>query len=111
MKEIAISLAARQEIEYDLHSGLFSADYEARYKCYRDEENDLHIEVQSEYQHLTGAWLLNVVIYDNFDNEYTLEEGQWSKLYQALMGDVEWREKEVRSEAEHIKQLWRSAYA
>lgn len=108
MKEIAISLAARQEIEYDLHSGLFSADYEVNNKCYRDEENDLLIEVQSEYKHLTGAWQLDVVIYDNFDNEYTLEDGQWEKLYNALMGDVEWREKVARSEAEYIKHLWAS---
>lgn len=105
---MAISLATRQEIEYDLHSGLFSADYEVNCKCYRDEENDLLIEVQSEYKYLTGAWQLDVVIYDNFDNEFILEEGQWSKLYKALMGDVEWREKEARSEAEYIKHLWAS---
>jgi hypothetical protein len=108
MKEIAISLATRQEIEYDLHSGLFSADYEVNCKCYRDEENDLLIEVQSEFKHLTGAWQLDVVIYDDFDNEYTLEDGQWEKLYNALMGDIEWREKESRSEAEYIKHLWAS---
>jgi hypothetical protein len=111
MKEIAISKASRMEIEYDITNGLFSADYEVRCKCYRDEENDLLIEVQSEFKYLTGAWLLNVVIYDNFDNKYTLEEGQWSKLYKALMGDVEWREKETRSEAQYVKHLWRTAYA
>lgn len=96
---------------YDIHNGLFSADYEANNKYYYDEDNDLEIEMQSEYKYLTGAWQLDVVISDCNGDEHMLEDGQWSKLHKALMGDIEWREKEARSEAEHIKQLWRSAYA
>lgn len=111
MKEIAINQASRMEIEYDINNGLFSATYEANNKCYYDAENDLDIEVQSEYKHLIGAWQFDVTVTDGNGDEYTLEDGQWEKLYKALMGDVEWREKEARSEAEHIKQLWRSAYA
>jgi ribosome-associated toxin RatA of RatAB toxin-antitoxin module len=111
MKEIVINQASRMEIEYDITNGLFSTTYEANNKCYYDAENDLDIEVQSEYKHLIGAWQFDVTVTDRNGDEYMLEEGQWEKLYKALMGDVEWREKEARSEAEHIKQLWRSAYA
>ena len=111
MKEIAINRASRMEILYDIKNGLFSADYEANNKCYYDAENDLDIEVQSEYKHLIGAWQFDVTVTDCNGDEYMLEEGQWEKLHNALMSDVEWREKEALSEAEHIKQLWRSAYA
>ena len=111
MKEMTINQASRMEILYDINNGLFSATYEANNKCYYDAENDLDIEVQSEYQPLTGAWQFDVTISDCNGDEYMLSEGQWEKLYKALMGDVEWREQEARSEAEHIKQLWRSAYA
>lgn len=96
---------------YDINNGLFSADYEANNKYYYDEENDLEIEMQSEYKYLTGAWQLDVVISDCNGDEYILEEGQWEKLYKALMVDIEEREKEERSEIEHIKHLWRTAYA
>ena len=111
MKEITINQASRMEIRYDINNGLFSATYEANNKCYYDADNDLDIEVQSEYKHLIGAWQFDVTVTDRYGDEYMLEDGQWEKLYKALMGDVEWREKEARSEAEHIKQLWRSAYA
>ena len=110
MKEIAINQASRMEILYDINNGLFSATYEANNKCYYDAENDLDIEVQSEYNDLIGAWQFEVNLSDSNGDEYILEEGQWSKLYKALMEDIEWREKEARSEAEHIKHLWR-AYA
>lgn len=110
MKEIAISKACRMEIEYDIHNGVFSADYEVSHKWYRDEENDILIEVRSELKP-SGMWALDVIITDNEGDEYLLAEGQWSKLYKALMGDVEWRCREAESEAEYIKQLWRSAYA
>lgn len=96
---------------YDIHNGLFSADYEANNKYYHDEDNDLEIEMQSEYKHLTGAWVFEVTISDCNGDEYMLEDGQWEKLHKALMGDIEWRNREAQSEAEHIKQLWRSAYA
>ena len=111
MKEMAINQASRMEILYDINNGLFSTTYEANNKCYYDAENELDIEVYSEYKHLTGAWVFEVTITDTWGEEYILEEGQWEKLHKALMGDVEWREQEARSEAEHIKQLWRSAYA
>lgn len=106
----SISLNTLREMLYDIHNGLFSADYEPSYKYYHDEENDLGAEVHSEYKHLTGAWVLEVTITDSWGDEYMLEDGQWEKLYKALMSDVEWREQEARSEAEHIKQLWRAAY-
>lgn len=109
MKTVSINIL--REMLYDINNGLFSTTYEANNKYYRDEENDLDIEMQSEYKHLIGAWQLDVTVTESNGDEYMLEEGQWSKLYKALMGDVEWREKEARSEAEHIKQLWRSAYA
>jgi hypothetical protein len=96
---------------YDIHNGLFSADYEANNKYYYDADNDLEIEMQSEYKYLTGAWVLEVIITDSWGDEYMLEDGQWEKLHKALMGDIEWRNREAQSEAEHIKQLWRSAYA
>ena len=107
----SISLNTLREMLYDINNGLFSTTYEANNKYYYDEDNDLDIEVHSEYKHLTGAWVFEVAITDTWGDEYMLEDGQWSKLHKALMGDVEWREKEARSEAEHIKQLWRSAYA
>ena len=108
MKEIAISKASRMEILYDINNGLFSTTYEANNKYYYDEENDLDIEVHSEYKHLIGMWQFDVNITDCNGDEYMLEDGQWEKLYKALMGDVEWREKEARSEMEHIKYLWRA---
>ena len=107
----SISLNTLREMLYDINNGLFSTTYEANNKYYYDEENDLEIEMQSEYKYLTGAWQLDIVISDCNGDEDILEDGQWDKLHKALMGDVEWREKEARSEAEHIKQLWRSAYA
>lgn len=111
MKEIAINQASRMEIEYDINNGLFSATYEANNKCYYDAENELDIEVHSEYKHLIGAWQFDVTVTDRNGDEYMLEEGQWEKLYKALMVDIEEREKEERSEMEHIKHLWRTAYA
>ena len=111
MKEIAINQASRMEIEYDINNGLFSATYEANNKCYYDAENELDIEVHSEYKHLIGAWQFDVTVTDCNGDEYMLEEGQWEKLYKALMVDIEEREKEERSEIEHIKHLWRTAYA
>lgn len=99
------------EIEYDINNGLFSATYEANNKCYYDAENELDIEVHSEYKHLIGAWQFDVTVTDRNGDEYMLEEGQWEKLYKALMVDIEEREKEERSEMEHIKHLWRTAYA
>ena len=108
MKEMAINQASRMEILYDINNGLFSATYEANNKCYYDADNELDIEVQSEYKHLIGAWQFDVTVTDRYGDEYMLEEGQWEKLYKALMGDVEWREQEARSEAEHIKYLWRA---
>lgn len=110
MKEIAISKACRMEIEYDIHNGLFSADYEITTKWYSDEENELVVEVRSECLH-RSQWQLDIYVTDRYGDEYLLAEGQWSKLYQALMGDVEWRCREAESEAEYIKQLWMSAYA
>lgn len=107
----SISINTLREMLYDIHNGLFSADYEPNCKYYHDDENDLDIEVHSEYKHLIGAWQFDVTVADCNGDEYILEEGQWEKLHKALMGDVEWREKEARSEAEHIKQLWMSAYA
>lgn len=109
MKSISISIL--REMLYDINNGLFSADYDANYKYYHDAENDLDIEVCSEFKHLIGAWQFDVTVTDSNGDEYTLEDGQWAKLHKALMADIEWREKEARSEAEHIKQLWRSAYA
>lgn len=107
----SVSINILREMLYDINNGLFSTTYEANNKYYYDEDNDLEIEVQSKYNHLTGAWQLDVIITNDWGDEDILEDGQWAKLYKALMGDVEWREKEARSEAEHIKQLWRSAYA
>lgn len=106
-----VSKNTLREMLYDINNGLFSSEYEANNKCYYDEENDLDIEMQSEYKILTGVWQLDVVISDCNGDEDMLEDGQWEKLYKALMGDIEWREKEARSEAEHIKHLWRIAYA
>lgn len=107
----SVSINILREMLYDINNGLFSTTYDANNKYYRDEENDLDIEVQSEYKHLIGAWQFDVTVTDCNGDKYMLEEGQWSKLHKALMGDVEWREKEARSEAEHIKHLWRTAYA
>lgn len=109
MKSISINIL--REMLCDINNGLFSTIYEANYKYYHDEDNDLDIEVCSEFKDLIGAWQFDVTVTDCNGDEYTLEDGQWAKLYKALMGDIEWREKEARSEAEHIKQLWRSAYA
>ena len=109
MKSVSINIL--REIKYDINNGLFSTIYEANNKCYYDAEDELEIEVESEYKHLIGIWQLEVKITDKYGDEDILEEGQWAKLYKALMRDVEWREKEARSEAEYIKQLWRSAYA
>lgn len=110
-QEMAISLATRREIEYDINNGLFSDASDANIKYYRDEERNLDIEVHSEYKHLIGAWQFDVTVTECNGNEYILEEGQWEKLYKALMVDIEEREKEERSEIEHINHLWRTAYA
>jgi hypothetical protein len=110
-QEMAISLATKKEILFDINNGLFSEDYEPNSKYYHDDENDLDIEVLSEMNQLNGMWQFDVMIADSNGDEYILDEGQWLILNKALMQDIEWRNEEARSEAEHIKQLWRSAYA
>lgn len=105
----SISISALREILYDMNTGIFSEDFQPNIKLYRDEENELEIELRTEKCY--GEWKLDAMITDCNGDEHNIDEGQWYKLYQALMGDVEWREKEARSEAEHIKHLWRTAYA
>ena len=83
MKEMAISLAAKKEILFDINNGLFSEEFDTNNKCYRDKENDLDIEVQSEMSQLNGVWQFDVTITDNNGDEYLLEEGQWKNLYDA----------------------------
>lgn len=43
--------------------------------------------------------------------EFDLAEEQAEELYNALEDDLQDREEDARSEAEHIKHLWRTAYA
>jgi hypothetical protein len=110
-KEMAMSLATRREIEYDILNGLFSDASDANIKYYRDEDNSLDIEVETRFIDWGGYWQFFITVSDDNGEEYTLAEGQWKKLHNAFEGDLEWRGLEAQSEAEHIKQLWRSAYA
>ena len=110
-QEMAISLATRREIEYDINNGLFSDASDANIKYYRDEERNLDIEVETRFIDWGGYWQFFVTVSDDNGTEGVLEEGQWKILHKAFEGDLEWRDKEAQSEAEHIKQLWRSAYA
>lgn len=110
-KEMAMSLATRREIEYDIHNGLFSDPSDTNNKYYRDEDNSLDIEVETRFIDWGGYWQFFITVSDDNGEEGILEEGQWKILRKAFDGDLEWRDKEARSEAEHIKQLWRSAYA
>lgn len=110
-KEMAISLATRREIEYDINNGLFSDASDANIKYYRDEDNSLDIEVETRFIDWGGYWQFEVRVSDDNGEEGILEEGQWKILHKAFEGDLEWRGLEAQSEAEHIRQLWRSAYA
>ena len=110
-QEMAISLATRREIEYDINNGLFSDASDANIKYYRDEENDLDIEVETRFIDWGGYWQFDVKVSDDNGEEGILEDGQWNILHRAFEGDLEWRGMEAQSEAENIKQLWRSAYA
>lgn len=103
---IAISLATKNEVLFDINNGLFSDSIESNNKYYRDEDGDLDIEVTSIYDNLLGMWRFDVLICDDFGNEYTLDDGQCEKLYKALLEDVRWREKEAKSEADFVKYLW-----
>ena len=110
-QEMAISLATRREIEYDINNGLFSDSSDTNIKYYRDEERDLDIEVETRFVDWGGYWEFFITVSDDNGEEGILEEGQWKILHKAFEGDLEWRSREAESEAEHIKQLWRSAYA
>ena len=110
-KEMAISLATRREIAYDINNGLFSDASDANIKYYRDEDNSLDIEVETRFIDWGGYWQFEVRVSDDNGEEGILEEGQWKILHKAFEGDLEWRGLEAQSEAEHIRQLWRSAYA
>ena len=59
----------------------------------------------------TNQALTSEYIRGELVKEGILEDGQWNILHRAFEGDLEWRGMEAQSEAEHIKQLWRSAYA
>lgn len=106
--EYAISKALKDEILFDIHNGVYSDSTESNNKYYRDNVNDLDVEVTSEYIDLLDTWRFVVEIADDFGEEYTLEELQWHKLHTALMQDVRWRNDHAKSEAEHIKYLWRA---
>lgn len=108
MKEKAISLNTKMEIHYDINNGLFSKDYEPSYKCYRDEKNELDIEVHTEYDNRSGEWVFDVTLTDKWGEEYILEKGQWIKLHDTLLRDIQYRNEEAESEAEHIAWLWRA---
>lgn len=107
--EIAISLAIKKEILYDINNGLFSDSTESNSKYYRDKENEFNIEVTTEYNDLTGLWNFDVTTTNDYGEEFILEEGQWLNLNKALMQDIEWRGENAKSEAEHIKYLWNCA--
>lgn len=106
-REKAISLATRREIQYDINNGLFSDSSMANNKYYRDEENDIDIEVETEFIDWRGCWRFDIKIFDDFGEEYTLEGGQWDILNNAFEEDIEWREHEAHSEAKHLEYLWR----
>lgn len=110
-KEMAISLATKREIMFDINNGLFSDPSDTNNKYYRDEERDLDIEVETRFVDWGGYWEFDIKVFDDNGTEGILEEGQWKILHKAFKGDLEWREKEAQSEAEHINHLWRSAYA
>lgn len=110
-KEMAISLATKREIMFDINNGLFSDPSDTNNKYYRDEERDLDIEVETRFVDWGGYWEFDIKVFDDNGEEGILEEGQWNILRKAFDGDLEWRDKEARSEAAHIEQLWRSAYA
>lgn len=111
MKEMAISLATKREILYDINNGLFSDACDTNNKYYHDEENSLDIEVESRYIDRSDCWSFDVKVYDDDGEEGILDEEQWKRLHRAFEGDLQWRDKEARSEAEHIRQLWMGAYA
>lgn len=106
---IAISRAIKNEVLFDINNGLFSDSLDSNNKYYRDEDNDLDIEVTSLFDNILDMWKFEVAICDDFGNEYNLDEGQWEKLNRALLEDVRWREKETASEAEFMKYLWGNA--
>lgn len=106
-EEMAISLATKREILYDINNGLFSDSSDANNKYYRDNENGLDIEVATRFIDWGGYWEFDVNISDDNGKEYSLEDGQWDILNKALHQDIEWRNEQSRSEAEHMAYLWR----
>lgn len=102
--EKAISLAIKREILYDINNGLFCED-ESNSKYYRDEENDLEIEVFTEIKSYSSMWQFTVLITDDYGDQYELEEGQWQQLYKAHMAAADYFDRERESEARYIKYL------
>ena len=106
-KEMAISLATKREILFDLNNGLFSDSTNTNNKYYRDEANNLDVEVETRFIDWGGYWQFDVRISDDNGEEYLLEEGQWTNLNKAFERDLEWRDSEAQSEAKHMAYLRR----
>ena len=108
MKEKAISVAMFNAIRYDINWGVFSDTSDWSSKYYRDEENELDIEVESEWVAWRNEWRFDVKIVDDWGEEFILERGQCDKLYDALLADAKYRQEDAESEAKHIAWLWRA---
>lgn len=97
-------------ILHDIERGLF-AEYDGRIsEEYYDEQKGWTILVSTRNDGFELAELA-VEIIDERGDEQELAEELWRYMRRYAERALLEAEREARSEAQHIKQLWRSAYA
>ena len=109
MEVVRLGTLAYHAIMADINNGVY-AEYDAHtWREYYDEESDLHICVSIKNDEYSVREF-EVEITDN-EREYDLCDEEWIYLRDLAQVALYDNEQYARSEAEHIKHLWRTAYA
>lgn len=91
----------------DIKGGEFCEADTVTTKYYNNDRIAVTAQVDNYYYPIS----LEVVLIDEEGDEHNLCQEQYDLVYKAWGKALQEAEKEARSEAEHIKQLWRTAYA
>lgn len=106
----AISITTYHEILHDFERGLY-ADYDATMvQEYHDEEKNRDILISTRNRDFELEELAVEIIDCNGD-EHELPEDLWAYMRRYAERALAEADKEAQSEAQHIKHLWRTAYA
>lgn len=105
-----ISITTYQEILHDFERGLYAEYNESMVQEYHDEEKDRDVLISTRNDGYELAELA-VEIFDSQGDEHYLPEELWRYMRQYAERALLEADKEARSEAEHVKHLWRTAYA